>query len=79
MTKNVKPGTIVTLRREKKLGAKGAWVRCETDGRFLRGDVTHAAGSGNLTLDYTLDAPGEYLAHENWYGKVSRTRYIVEG
>lgn len=62
----------ISLRRQAGLGGKGAWVRNEDTGEFVRyARITHTAGSGNQTLEWDLDV-GKYTIQEKWYGKVTR-------
>lgn len=65
------------LRRQKGMGGKGAWVRNERTGEFVRyARIVSQANSGNLELEWDLP-DGTYTYQENWYGKIRRETFTV--
>lgn len=69
---------VLSLRRQFGTGGKGAWVRNEDTGEFVRfARISSTANSGNQTLEWDLP-PGRYTYQENWYGKVTRKTIVVK-
>jgi len=72
--------TTINLRRMAGSGGKGAWVRDDTTGEFVKPTrLVHQANSGNETWDWDLPHNGHtYTYQEVWYGKKTRRTITLE-